>query len=79
MERVQLTITGMTCGHCARTIENHVRKLPGVEEIKVDWETGTAHVVLDPAVTTVHRILEDPIFARHYSARVASAVPREMR
>lgn len=36
MTNVVLNVNGMTCGHCAKTIERSVRLLPGVQEARVD-------------------------------------------
>lgn len=71
MERVELAITGMTCEHCARTIKTHLGKEPGVKHVEVAWNTGCGEVEFDPAVTNVASILKNPVFAGHYSARIA--------
>lgn len=31
-----LRVIGMTCGHCARTIERAVTELPNVQNVRVD-------------------------------------------
>lgn len=36
MTTVVLQVNGMTCGHCAKTVEGSVRSLPGVREARVD-------------------------------------------
>jgi Cd2+/Zn2+-exporting ATPase len=38
-------VTGMDCGDCARTIEEGVRRLPGVESATVNFGAGTLTVV----------------------------------
>lgn len=43
-----LAIRGMTCGGCARTIERVVSRVPGVKNVKVDFDLGLA-VVNGPA------------------------------
>lgn len=70
MRLVRLEISGMTCEHCARTIKKHLEKAPGLKEVRIDWESGRGEVVYDPKLTGVTKILRDPIFQSHYSARV---------
>lgn len=72
MERVRLKITGMTCEHCARTIAKQLEKDPGVQEVRIDWEKGLGEVVFDPSLTDVEKLLRNPAFTRHYSAKVAA-------
>jgi len=47
MERVRLEIAGMSCGHCARAVENALRGLDGVRVERV--EIGGATVAYDRA------------------------------
>lgn len=46
MERVALSIDGMTCGHCVRSVDRALKGLAGltVEQVKV----GQATVSFDP-------------------------------
>ncbi len=41
---VRLTISGMTCDHCAQSVRNALLKLPGVREVRVDLSAGQAAV-----------------------------------
>lgn len=41
MESIILQVQGMTCGHCAKTVERHARDVPGVEDAKVDLQRAT--------------------------------------
>jgi len=68
MERVQLEIGGMSCGHCVRAVEQALAGLEGVkvEEVRV----GSAIVEYDPAVAGAERI-ERAIQDEGYQARVA--------
>jgi Cu+-exporting ATPase len=57
--RVHLEISGMTCANCASTIERVLgKKLPGVEEARVNLATEQADVVYDP-----ERVSEKDIIA----------------
>ncbi len=37
-------VTGMTCGHCVRSVKGELAKLDGVTDITVDFKTGTVNV-----------------------------------
>ena len=45
-----LEISGMTCDHCARTIDQALRRVPGVFESATGWEEGRSRVVAEAAV-----------------------------
>jgi copper chaperone CopZ len=47
MERMTLSIGGMSCGHCVRAVRDALAELPGVAVERVD--VGTATVAVDPA------------------------------
>lgn len=67
MERVNLTIEGMTCEHCVRAVRGRLELTDGV---KVDDVTiGSAVVEYDPAKTNVDEI-EDAIADEGYTAFV---------
>ena len=68
MERVELTIEGMSCEHCVRAVRGRLERTPGV---KVDdVQVGSATVEFDPARTTVDD-LEEAIADEGYTALVA--------
>ena len=50
METLNLTIGGMSCGHCVKAVDKALKAVPGVQvgEVKV----GGASVQYDPAQTT---------------------------
>jgi copper chaperone CopZ len=41
---LHLTVHGMTCSNCARTIERKLASTPGVTKVSVDWEATRATV-----------------------------------
>ena len=43
-ESIQLTLSGLTCGGCVRTVENALNALPGVRNASVNLGLGTADV-----------------------------------
>ena len=45
--RLTLPITGMTCVNCAANLERALRKIPGVEDVNVNFASEQAAVTLD--------------------------------
>jgi copper chaperone len=37
-------VTGMTCGHCKKAVETAIQSTPGVQEMRVELESGKATV-----------------------------------
>lgn len=37
-------VTGMTCGHCVRSVKGELGKLDGVTDVAIDFKTGTVNV-----------------------------------
>ena len=56
MNRLELTIKGMSCGHCVGQVTKALTKLGGVTINQIT--VGSASVSHDPARTTPSRILE---------------------
>jgi Cu+-exporting ATPase len=50
---VRFPIEGMTCKSCASRITRAVRKLDGVERVKVDLGSDACAVAFDPARTSL--------------------------
>jgi copper chaperone CopZ len=65
VDRVQLTIEGMTCEHCVRAVESRLARTPGVEVERV--EVGSALIRLDPGATSLEAV-EDAIADEGYTA-----------
>lgn len=55
-ERVTLTITGMTCGHCVAAVKKALAAVPGVESVEVTLSPPRAEVSCDPARTTAEML-----------------------
>ncbi len=55
-EKAKLRVSGMTCASCVASIENAVKKLPGVKEISVNLMTETAVVEYDPNAVDVEKV-----------------------
>jgi len=68
MERLNLTIEGMTCEHCVRAVRGRLEHTPGVKVS--DVQIGSATVEFDPGKTNVDDI-EEAIADEGYTAFVA--------
>ena len=68
MNRIELSVPGMTCGHCVAAVEGEVAKLVGVDEVTVDLEskavvvTGSA-LDRDAIAAAVDEAGYDAVFA----------------
>ncbi len=49
-----LEITGMTCGHCVKTVRSALTDSPGVTIVEV--EIGSAVIILDERVTSLDAV-----------------------
>ena len=49
---VVLDVENMTCAACPITVKRALSKVPGVSQVTVDYERGTAAVSYDPSRTT---------------------------
>ncbi|MFM8571470.1 MAG: heavy-metal-associated domain-containing protein [Pirellula sp.] len=47
------SVTGMTCGHCKSAVEEAIRQVPDVINVKVDLSAGTAIVSGTPIAQQV--------------------------
>lgn len=79
---IRLEITGMTCDHCARTVEDAIRSVPGVEG-EVRYRDGTGEAVIGEGIAEARVVAA--IEGSGYGARVVGSreerttedVPRE--
>lgn len=46
MSIVEISITGMTCGHCAASVTKELEKLNGVTDVAVDQPAGKATLAM---------------------------------
>ncbi len=56
LNKVVTEVVGMTCSHCAVTIEKGLSKVAGVEQAQVNFATGKATVDFDPKKTDIAQI-----------------------
>lgn len=81
MKTIELDITGMTCDHCARTVERALKSVPGAHNATASYPAGRGAVEVEDAVLA--RDLVGAIERAGYGARVrgdrgqAAEPPRE--
>lgn len=56
MDRIKLTIDGMTCGHCVSAVDKALKTIDGVTVENV--AVGSATVSFDPTAVSEARIAE---------------------
>ena len=56
MERLDLAVEGMSCGHCVNAVTGALRQVPGVQVQEVT--IGSAKVSYDPARATPEQIID---------------------
>lgn len=47
VETLNLSVRGMTCGNCVRTVERKLASTPGVTKVTVDLESAKADIEYD--------------------------------
>jgi P-type Cu+ transporter len=57
-EYVRLPIEGMTCTSCASRVTRAVRRIEGVESVKVNLASDSAAVAFDPSRTSLAAIAD---------------------
>lgn len=58
MEKIELTIKGMTCAACSNRIEKGLNRMEGIEEAAVNLTTETGTISFNPDVLTIEQVLE---------------------
>lgn len=49
MEKITLTVKGMTCMGCVRSVKNVLEPIPGVSRVDITLENGQVTIDYDPA------------------------------
>jgi Cd2+/Zn2+-exporting ATPase len=70
-DRLKVKIAGMDCGNCALTIENSIRKIPGVEQADVSFTTETMEVAGPVSIADIEARLKE------LGYRIASDAPND--
>ncbi|CAK8583425.1 copper chaperone CopZ (plasmid) [Priestia megaterium] len=58
MEKVTLTVKGMSCGHCVKSIEGSVGELNGVQHVEVNLNEAKVSVEFDQNKVSLESIKE---------------------
>jgi len=66
---MDLTIKGMTCGHCKAAVEQALSEVAGVDTVTVDLENGKAQVTGEVTIQT----LIDAVVEEGYEAQAATS------
>lgn len=48
MKKIKVEITGMTCEHCAVSIEKLLKSKEGIIDVKVNWKEVKGEIKLNP-------------------------------
>jgi copper chaperone CopZ len=48
---VTYTVTGMSCGHCEKSVSTELSALPGVTQVAADAKAGTVTVLSETPLT----------------------------
>lgn len=56
MEKVNLKVTGMSCGHCVSKVETALKQLDGVEKASVNLKKGMAKVKYDASIQSLDKL-----------------------
>ncbi|MGE5633065.1 MAG: heavy metal translocating P-type ATPase [Caulobacteraceae bacterium] len=67
IREIMLPISGMTCASCAKAVEKSIGKLPGINEVSVNFATEKAKVVYDSTKTRISEI-KDAVSKAGYKA-----------
>jgi copper chaperone len=52
MRTTTVTVTGMSCGHCATSVRAEITEIPGVRAVDVDVVSGNVTIDSDSVVET---------------------------
>ncbi|BBZ21125.1 hypothetical protein MGAD_54600 [Mycolicibacterium gadium] len=47
MRTTTVTVTGMSCGHCATSVREEITEIPGVRSVDVDLASGSVTIDSD--------------------------------
>jgi copper ion binding protein len=56
MENITMKVTGMSCAHCVKTVNNVLNAMKGITDVKVSLKEGTASFKYDPALIPLETI-----------------------
>jgi copper chaperone CopZ len=69
-QQVVLELQGMTCEGCAATVQQALRKVPGVSQVQVNYDRAEAVVYFDPCCAVQPKALIDAVGKAGYTAQL---------
>ncbi|HET7275428.1 MAG TPA: heavy-metal-associated domain-containing protein [Longimicrobiaceae bacterium] len=70
----RLKVSGMTCGHCAETVEKALRNQPGVRNATVHLDAGAAEIEYEKGRTAPEQLIA-AVEEAGYAAGMAGKPP----
>jgi len=58
MKTMILDVPGMTCNHCARSVEDALNALHGVTDVSADLASGTVRVRVDEHASATAQLVD---------------------
>lgn len=71
--KLELTISGMTCEHCAVSIEKIVKKNKGIMNVDINFKNGTGEIKFDSAAISKEEIIQSINSSKSYQAKQKDA------
>lgn len=68
-KKLKLEITGMTCDHCATSIENLLLKNDGISQANVSYQNGSCECSFDPSKTNIGEIVNTINATKNYKIK----------
>ncbi len=56
MEKITVKVEGMSCDHCRMNVENALKSLDGILQVKVSLEKNKADITYDPSKVTFDKM-----------------------
>lgn len=72
--KIGLTISGMTCSHCAVSIEKSLKRNRGVRKAAISFENGKGKIEFDPAAVTKEEIITSINSSKNYRAKLSNNI-----
>jgi copper chaperone len=64
-QTIELTVNGMTCGHCERAVLGALKSVPGVQDVRVDLKGNSATVQGNADVQALIAAVKEEGYAAH--------------
>lgn len=50
MNKISFRLNGLTCGACVKLVSSRFKRIPGVQEVTIDLDTGNTDVLTEAAL-----------------------------